>query len=683
MEINQKENFPDYKDNPLENNELNKYIENVLFFIKSKKNINLENFFLIYTIAFCRKYIKLNSWERDIKSFNLYELKKESKKNLNDKLFSTLDIVDENLLSYIAFFKNNPPRYTVEDILGNIFILSAKKKKRKKLGEHYTRTDLVQFIVNELLLNDDLSDKKVIDPACGSGNFLIYILRETLKNKSFLEQKKIIHNLECNNFLVGIDIQGMPCLITKLRMLMEIVHFHKNVNPYFEFPVYKLDSLLNTHNKIEDGSYDVVITNPPYLRYQLIDIKKRDQLRERYHSATGRFDLYTLFIEKGMKLVKEDGRVIILCSDKFMSAAYGSGVRDYMKENGTLIKALDLSSIYPFEAAVLSAIYYFKKRKLEDDYKTNWLKVYVTNKEIKKRKIGYVTTKDKWRYVTEESEKILNKIMSNSNVTLDDIASRITIGIQTTADDVFCKYMTEEFIYQEQLEKELIYPLLRGRNLNKWSYNWSSKKNTYVLYPYLNKDGNSIPISLSEFPYTSKYLTENKSILKKRSYFKEKKNRMWFEHWTPHSFDLFEGTKILTPDLSSDNKFCLDTNDYFYNGTVYGIKLKKEYTLNDYKYLLGILNSSVINYYHKKINPTHLQSKKFRFQASIMKKYPIVMLNDKDNRYKEVVYFVSQILDEENIENIKEIEYRLNKIVYNIYNLNSVEGNIIESVNNI
>ncbi|MEX3748285.1 MULTISPECIES: Eco57I restriction-modification methylase domain-containing protein [Lysinibacillus] len=660
---------------------IEKYIKETVNLFKKKKHHNLEslkNYFLIYCISFCSNYLKLVEWEKNAEEIDFRKLKFEAMEKLNNSIFETLDLEDNNLLIYSKWLKENPPIYTTEDILGSVYMMFSEKEHRKKMGEHYTKNNLVEFIIKELGSYISV-DKKIIDPACGSGNFLVRILSVLLSNGTYEENKILINKLMNEEFLVGIDIQEIPCLITKIRFLMEVVYYQKEIDSKIVFPIYRRDSLLETDELLADNQYDLVVSNPPFLRYQLIDLNTRKQLKDSYVSATGRFDLYPLFIEKSLKITKSNGKVVVLCSDKFMEAQYGKGIREFIEKNSQLSCVYDLSSIFPFKAAVLSAIYFFDKPlNPEPSIPANWFKVTQKLEGIKKEILGEVIYEEKWRYVNLKREKLLIKIQKNANLILNDIISEISVGLQTTFDDAFLKEMTKDFIIKNNFEMDFLKPLLRGRNLNKWNYKWSGltkKVDTYVLYPYENINGKSIPINIDKFPNIEKYLLTYYKELNERTYFVNHSSKKWFEHWNARSFGLFEGVKILTPEISSSNRFSLDTQGYFYNGTVYGIKLKQEYDLNDYKYLLGILNSNLLNFVHKNLNSTHLQSKKYRYQASIMKKYPIVLYKDTPF-YKKVISIVDKLLKESSKS--EKLEEELNQLIYKLYKIDNNDQLIIE-----
>lgn len=657
--------------------------ENLIFMtniIKKKIDLNindLSNFYLLYTIAFCSNYIELKFWTEEKEKLDFSSLKQEAILKINKKIFLEFNELDPNLEFYANLIKDYNPVYTHSDPLGTIYMICSEKNKVKKLGEHYTRNDLVEFILEEID-EPKLYSKKILDPACGSGNFLIRILSQALQNKSQKYIKKIIVNLEENRFIIGTDIQAIPCLITKLRILMEILHHTKFLDPFMKLPVFQLNSLLENSDILSEGSFDLVITNPPYLRYHSIELDDRIKLKESFISAIGRFDIYALFIEKSLKLVKPEGTVAVLCSDKFMLTDYGKGIREFVENNATLLRAYNLEEIFPFKAAVLSGVYIFKKSILVQ--KPLWFKVKLNNNKLFKNKVGTIAIERTWRYIGNETEHILEAIKTKGIVPLGSITECISLGIQTTADNVFCKNITNKFVEEYGLEDSLIYPLLRGKNLNKWTYDWSgncNNKDTNILYPYENSKGNSISINLKKYPNVEKHLLENKQELSNRTYIQESVSKVWYDHWNSRSFSLFEGPKIITPEISSHNSFSLDTKGYFYNGTVYGIKLKKNFKIEDYKYILGILNSNLLTFYHKNKNQIQLKSKKYRFKSPIIREYPIKMLNNDDPFYNKIVDIVDLILLSQ--ENIIANEKKLNEIIYAIYNIDKKDQMFIEN----
>ncbi|MNO34838.1 Modification methylase PaeR7I [compost metagenome] len=665
------------------NQQVSEYLKEACAFIKRMGPEKIKNFVQLYLAAYFNEFHALDSWPKTIAQFDLEQFKEETIYRINKDIYFSIDVEDQSNIEIIHWLVNNPPIHTNEDILGSIYLLCSTDSHRKSMGEHYTRTDLVEHMVYQLLeLREDkqikIHELRFIDPACGSGNFLIEILRRGIKDFKG-SSEEFLDKLSKGKFIVGIDIQEIACLISKVRIIMELIKSGIEYERDLFIPIYNFNSLLTENDVVKENSFDVVITNPPFLRYQSIDQQSRKTIAKKYMSCTGRYDLYTIFIEKSIILAKENGYVAIICSDMFMTAAYGKGIRGFARENATLLFVLDLREIYPFDASVLSSVFFFRKTvkmhtpilsivRIEDDT------------SFKVETIGVVDITDNWRYADSNSEEAFAKIRENVEAKkLGDVAN-IFVGIKTTADGVYCKPVTNDFVRDKRLEESLIHPLLRGLNLKRWSINWTGNQpsmDTNIIYPYRKTEEGTVPIQISDYPNTEKYLTLHMAVLEAREYFKES-SKQWYELWVPVSFEVFEQTKIITPDIASRCSFVLDTEGFFCNGTIYGIILKNEKVIENYRYLIGILNSKVIEFFHKKYNPNKIHSHKFRFQTGTMKNYPIVIKPSSSKEFHELVHLVEKIGECKDIGNLDLLEKEMNRIVYHIYGLTLSEVDTVE-----
>ncbi|KAB2481417.1 Eco57I restriction-modification methylase domain-containing protein [Bacillus cereus] len=665
----------------MQNESVSIYIESAVEFLKGLKGNQIHNFSLLYGMFYCNKYINIKGLNEQISTIQVTEIKKESMRVLSQDIFSELDGLDPSVIKIIDWLKKNPPVETTQDILGTVYLMCSEEKKRKQLGEHYTRVDLVELIFNEMNLSLD-KGLSLIDPACGSGNFLTVYLKMLLE-EPFVKSEVVFQKIYSGELITGVDIQGTPVLISKVRILMIVARHFQKVDPTKSFSIYKLDSLLSKSPILNDNQYDIVATNPPYLRYHSLTDSTRINLKKVYSCAEDKFDLYTLFIEKAIKLAKKNGEICVLCSDKFMTSSYGRFIREYVMSQTNMVQVIDLAKIFPFKAAVLSAVYFLQKEEIKKNKYPVWKSIELDEgKQFIKRK-GFIELNDSWRFVDTKSERVFEKIKQGERVCqLNDIVANILVGIQTTADSVFCEKMTEEFIKENAIEEELCFPLIRGQNIVRWGKRWTGNKvetDTYVLYPYVENNDSTIRIDLDDFPNAASYLINNKEILENRSYIQKRKTKVWYDIWVERSHEFFSKTKILTPDLASECRFYLDETGSFFNGTVYQIELKEEYNLEDYKFLLGILNSDLMFFCHRKINPVHLNSKKYRFQSPIMKQYPIMMLNKNERLYKEVVFMVEKIGEKVLLgTDVSKEEKVINKLIYKIYGLEESDILIIE-----
>ena len=160
----------------------------------------------------------------------------------------------------------------------------------------------------------------------------------------------------------------------------------------------------------------------------------------------------------------------------------------------------------------------------------------------------------------------------------------ISAGIKSTADDVFCKPVTDKFVEENNLETEFIHPYLytpiyKQKNISKWSISWTGKmekKDTYIIYPHRDSDGRTVAVELDEMPNIAFWFEKNKPQLAGRKYVLEA-GRNWYEIWVPQKVGYFTAPyKIVTPDFSTHNRYALDTKNYWCGGNAFMIVPKRQ-----------------------------------------------------------------------------------------------------------
>jgi len=304
------------------------------------------------------------------------------------------------------------------NILGHVFEQSISYleelkqegvSKRKKEGVFYTPEYITEYIcyntiipylskqnvttIHELIkeyfdnieeLEHRIQEIKILDPACGSGAFLIKaveILLEIDKEiqsikphtveqatlEEFSQAKEITRIIEQNIF--GVDINEESVEITKLSLFLKMAAPNKKLTDLSK-NIRVGNSLVNEssidvkafnwNNEfkkiLNDGGFDVVIGNPPYLRIQGLH-ESHDHttkfLEKNYVSATGRYDYYVLFIERGSSFLKKNGYFGFITPHKFTSAEFGIGIRKYLSEKNLLHKFVNFTHNFVFEDAAI------------------------------------------------------------------------------------------------------------------------------------------------------------------------------------------------------------------------------------------------------------------------------------------------------------------------------------------
>jgi len=412
---------------------------------------------------------------------------------------------------------------------------------------------------------------------------------------------------------------------------------------------------------------DYVVGNPPYIRLQNLPDKYREFIKSNYVSTTGRFDIYTCFIENSDRILTENGKMCLITSNKYLTANYGVGIRRYLFKKGHVRKIVDLFDTKFFGAAVLPAIIMCENspslsgnveyigikstaQKSQYDCLTKKeLFEYIENKMTKNKSIIRCGIKDEelfevsrsivklpaggktWNFSSVSENDIKRKMDEKKYCRLEDIFD-VCVGIKTTADTVFVKPMTKEFIRERDLEEEVIYPLIQSFDIHKWTVSWGNNlKDRYILYPHREKQGNMSAVPLENIPNAKKYLEECSDVLKKRSYLTESKNREWYECWVPQKLSKFRQPKIVTRDIVSHNSFAFDDSGKLCQGNTFFLVRKQSVFAMEYSsmtereyylFVLGMLNSKVMEYYQKMISGC-LYSHKYRYTTTNLNRWPI------------------------------------------------------------
>ncbi|PKL47967.1 MAG: hypothetical protein CVV39_04990 [Planctomycetes bacterium HGW-Planctomycetes-1] len=608
-------------------------------------------------------------------------------------------------------------------------------KHRKLGGMHYTPDSLVDYIVKRALrplLNtpDNLSQIRIIDPACGSGLFLLKAYevladcwQKTFGNFSAKDAKFILENS-----LFGIDIDEQAVLETKKNLLQkaclserDYVNINKNIavgDALFLRPSSTLippseqefNGLL-TNEFFTKHSFDCVIGNPPYVRIQNTPREKRERYALSYTTAAGRFDIAALFLELSEYLLSEKGRLGFIVSNKILSTAGAKKIRFFLLKHFSIEEIVDLGDTKLFNAAVLpmilivgrdngngkciaySSITELHNGAANKSSTTDLLQLLEKSEVPFEANVSFADRAfqvqrfyanppswqtNVWTFHNERQNHLLAKIRHNSACTIDELARKVSVGLKTTADNVFIKPMTQEFVRQKTLERDLVFPVIESHNVERWTYSWNPQQDLFVLYPHIEKNGRVIPVELDVYPKIKEYLESNRNQLEARNYLSDS-GRRWYEIWVHQSPSDFCRRKIITPDLSSHNRFALDDRGFYVNGTCFYLILMDESDISYYS-ILGLLNSKVIEYFHKTTSGNSLYAKRFRYWSSYIQGYPVAkrLLTDPDIR-SLLARNVSNLLNTTNIAERAELEKENDRLCYELFGFTDDEIREIES----
>lgn len=479
----------------------------------------------------------------------------------------------------------------------------------------------------------------------------------------------------------------------KSSLVKQIEKFRQsNVKPFF---LWKLNFSEVFENG--NGGFDVVIANPPYVEFKNLEKQVKDQLKN-YSTTKGKYDLYIPFVEKSASITTRRGVIVFICPTRFVKRDYGKALREFIFRHLNMLVFVDFSDIQIFDTAMNYTGVFMWTPKVDNE---NFVyKKFVSGDqegldemfeqlltESKSNKYLEVNTfsndklgDDNWHFHNKKTTKLLSKIEENSS-RLQTICEGIYQGVATGKDSVFI--LSKKMVEEHNLEHEILQPILKGKDIKRYYIDWAEN---YLIYPY-DADGNvySEEFIKETFENVYTYLLSRKNDLKGRGYF-DNSNKLWYELWNQRNLKRFLQQKIVTLDNASKNTFALDTGQYLGTTTTYSIVIQTKQN-DDYLYLLGLLNSSVLDYYHK--HKTIPQAGGFyRYQALFLYNLPI---RQAENRLREkVINLVKEINslvrtdsfssgDKNALRQVLNLESEINELVYKIYDLSDKDKTIIEN----
>ena len=493
----------------------------------------------------------------------------------------------------------------------------------KKNGVIFTPTDLADFMSQKIIQN--LAKKNdeeliIIEPSAGDGALAQSIVKHALA----AGYTKII--------LYAFDINEK--YLTDLK---------RNIN--FKFPSVEIKCICSdfvdfAYSNV-DLKADIIISNPPYVRTQNMDKKYIDFANEKLNLG-GRIDLYHIFICLLQNVIKSDGIISIVVSNKFISNKAGASLRKFIIDNYKLYGVYDFGDTKLFNASVLPVVMTMSLGKT-DNQTAEYISMYSCQKkenepslfEAIRMKKKYASIHDEtfeisygllnvdmnnWTLFSDENMSFLDNVSKNTVHTFSDFA-KIKVGIKTTADKIF---ISDNWDRLGEEKPELLRTLITHR-IGKQFFSQKSD-NFKVLYPYTSRGGKKCVIDLEEYPKTKKYLMDNYEALAGRKYIQES-TKEWFEIWVPHSPAKWEKSTIVFRDISEHPMFWKSEPGSIVNGDCYWFDFNSNITEDIFYLILGIANSTFIEkYYDLKFN-NKLYSGRRRFMTQYVEKFPIFSEN--------------------------------------------------------
>jgi adenine-specific DNA-methyltransferase len=406
------------------------------------------------------------------------------------------------------------------------------------------------------------------------------------------DPKGIVDKKNKNLALVTKKLDDIEYKINHLTDILHKLHKWENEDkerPYFLWHTYFKDVF-------DNGGFDIVIGNPPYIKVQSIPKKLIQYLKENFKSATGKFDIYVIFIEYAFRLIKKNGCITFINPHRFLISEYGEGLRKILFDKKAINKAVYFGVEQIFETATTyTGIFLLKENSEKLSYvipKTRDLSnLRYSVKEYKNSNFNFNFLLD------TNSNLIIEKITKNEKVS--EIFDGVYQGIIPMGDDIQVlkgEIEGKYFIgYSKGLEKDIkiesdiVKPILKGENIERYML---LKTTNYIFYPhYIDKIGKTKPYEedflKTNFPLAYEYILNFKNeLVEKKKKYKTNPSYWYSLHRSREGF-IFETPKLITPQLQNHPSFTLDNNKFYADAGGYIILHKKGDSITLKTYLIS------------------------------------------------------------------------------------------------
>ncbi len=438
----------------------------------------------------------------------------------------------------------------------------------------------------------------------------------------------------------------------------------------FDFEVYFSEVF---HEK---NGFDVVIANPPYFNISTISKDLYSYLAEHYRIIhTGYNDIVYYFIYLGIKFLRKNGCCSLITSNYYLGNDYAKKLRNYLKNHVSKIinfkdhLVFDGVSIhtcisFSHKEAKSSEVIFFEPA-FEERITSSNIEAQLQSFSLKRTDLNY-----DWIIAGKSNAKIINKIKKNA-INLGNVS---TIKKGATSGNRVIFTVDKSFAEKCGFEKELLRTSINSKDIKRYALIDSAK---YLIYI----DDN---VKIEDYPTVYKYLLKYKNQLSERNEV-SKGIYPWYRLERPREKRIFDAKeKLVVPYRAESNKFAYDNRQAFNDGGgSYAIVVKEGERAN-IKYLLGILNSKLMNWFYGFIGKPKGKAREYFNRPlslipikkiSITQQQPFVVLVDKILAITKAEDYLQNPAKQ---AQVREYERQIDQMVYELYGLTEEEIKIVE-----
>ena len=486
--------------------------------------------------------------------------------------------------------------------------IEEKPEVRKAGGVYYTPRYIVDYIVEQTVgkLLTDLTPKaslnlRLLDPACGSGSFLIRAFERCCEHwqMALTKDAKLRRKQDCwvdpatgdvhlttdlkrrilTANIYGVDIDPGAVEVTQLSLYLKMLEGENRITLSHERELFGSDVALlppleanikcgnsliaSDFSLVPDdisrvkafdwpiqfsaimkaGGFDAVIGNPPYIRIQGFPQDQVGYFVRNYHSATGNYDVYVIFVERGLGLLGPKGRLGMILPNKFFRTDYGLGLRRRLSQEKAVARIVDFGAEQVFEATTYTCLLFLSPSQgAAFELAASKADTKALKEAVFESRPSEALGEAPWTLADERETQLLEKVKAVGTRLLD-LPADMSRGSSSGDDEVFVVEAKGHELEAEALRIPLFASDF-GRYFLEPSEKWR------IIFPYTIDDGGRrlmlSPELHRRFPKTFAHLQQHSTELRARKQFKE-----WFGYSAPRNLELHDRAQIAVPLLAN------------------------------------------------------------------------------------------------------------------------------------
>ncbi|GAA8415904.1 class I SAM-dependent DNA methyltransferase [Helicobacter pylori] len=451
--------------------------------------------------------------------------------------------------------------------------------------------------------------------------------------------------------------------------------------------------------------FDCIIGNPPYIRQEHIkDLKPllQKQYQDFYNSSS---DIYTYFFALALNLLKEKGFSAFITSNKYARAKYGAKLRELLLKKTTIVSYMELNALKVFESATVdtSIIHFIKQPPLKESV----FKYYEPTENDKENLKNTPSLLMRQNALSTESFIFANPTLldlrdkiEQSATPLKDWGIQIYRGILTGCNEAFIiptekrdailkncddTQKDERGMSERERTKELIKPILRGKDIKRYSYEWADLWVIFIPWHFPNT-GSPKDMEQNEqdffthYPSIYAHLLSHKDELLKRNKDETGKRYEWYclQRWAASYLQDFEKEKIVYPCIMAKEPCFVYEEKGFYAPAPANIITGDK---TEIQYLTALLNSKCIYFAMRQFYMGG--GIEGELKTNNLERIPIPQITPKNqelaHKITDCAERILKTKEKDPKANTQELEQKIDTLVYQLYNLTDEEIKIIEN----